>query len=216
MHSVDFPFLEQRLRLFAAAALYWVEARTLVVADVHLGKAATFRAHGIALPAGTTETNLSRLTALLTETGAERLLFLGDLLHARAGRTEVLIERVAAWRRQFATLTIDLVLGNHDRRAGEIPATWGMRCVDELVEPPFVWRHEPGACETGYLVAGHVHPAVRLRGPGEALTLPCFYFGSTHALLPAFGDFTGTAVIQPRAGDSVFALVEDELVGFRA
>ena len=44
------------------------------------------------------------------------------------------------------------------------------------------------------------------------MTLPCFYFGRDYALLPAFGEFTGTAVVRPRAGEGVFVLAGDEVV----
>ena len=210
----EFSYLNQSLQLFPERVLYWVESQTLVVADVHLGKAATFRAHGIPVPAGGTQDNLSRLTAVLTKTKAERLLILGDLLHAKAGRTEALFALVDSWRREFQTLAIDLVLGNHDQHAGLPPASWRMRSVAELVEPPFVWRHYPEPSDTGYVVAGHLHPAVHLRDAGEHLMLPCFYFGETNGALPAFGDFTGFSLIRPRAGEYIFVLAEDEIIPF--
>jgi hypothetical protein len=53
---------------------------------------------------------------------------------------------------------------------------------------------------------------VALSGNGRALTLPCFYFGRDYALLPAFGEFTGTAVVRPRTGERVFVLAEGEII----
>ena len=64
----------------------------------------------------------------------------------------------------------------------------------------------------GYALAGHVHPAVRLRGEGESLRLPCFWFGARYGVLPAFGAFTGTAEVRPREGDQVFVIAEDEVL----
>jgi DNA ligase-associated metallophosphoesterase len=209
---MQFSFLDQRLHLLAGRALYWEEKKTLVVADLHLGKAATFRAHGLALPSGTTHATLMRLSALLERTQAERLLILGDLLHARAGRTAALIDQVAAWRQEYGALRVDLVLGNHDRGAGVPPHTWAMDWGNELAEAPFVWRHEPGSSDRGYVVAGHVHPGVHLRGPGERLTLPCFYFGQKYGILPAFGEFTGWGIVRAKAGDAVFVIAEDEVI----
>lgn len=209
---IEFRFLDQTLHLYPQRAVYWVEGKTAVVADLHFGKAATFRAHGIAMPAGTTEANLARLTAVLTHTSAERLIMLGDLLHAKAGRDEVMVNQVTAWRQQFATLAIDLAIGNHDRQAGSPPDGWRMREVERLVERPFVWQHEPGESADGYVLAGHVHPAVQLRGPGERISLPCFYFGHHFGLLPAFGEFTGFGRVHPRPGDAVFVLADQEII----
>lgn len=212
MGKTAFTFLEQDLELYHEKALYWIEEKTLVVADVHFGKTDTFRAHGIPLPSGTTETDLTRLSRLIQETSAERLLILGDLLHARAGRSSTLIEQVTSWREEHHTLTIDLVLGNHDLHAGRPPDSWRMACHEDLHEAPFIWRHHPEPCSEGYVVAGHIHPGVSLRGPSEKMTLPCFYFGQSYGLLPAFGGFTGLGKIQPHRGDSVFVIVEDEVI----
>lgn len=211
-NPVKFSFLDQTLLLFAERTLLWVEEKTLVVADVHLGKTATFRAHGIALPAGTTEENLGRLSAVLDHTGAERLLILGDLLHAKAGISSGLRKQVQSWRQALNSLAVDLILGNHDRRSGTIPEEWEFRTAEQIVEPPFVWKHFPEASEAGYVMAGHIHPAVRLRGPGEQLTLPCFYFGQQYGLLPAFGEFTGYGVIRPLMSEPVFVVAGDELI----
>jgi len=221
----------ETLWLLPERAVYWPRAGTLIVADVHFGKAAAFRAGGIAVPGGTTAAMLRRLSAALDRTGAARLLILGDLLHARAGRAPHTLEQVAAWRAARPDLRITLIRGNHDSRAGDPPDNWGIECLDApVVEAPFVWLHQPPKCRAGwqpavqaeeagyqpalqgYPVAGHVHPAVALGGNGRALTLPCFYFGRDYALLPAFGEFTGTAVVRPRSGERVFVLAGDEII----
>src|SRR5258706_7700350 len=75
----------ERVELLAARALHWPRERTVFVADVHLGKAAAFRAGGVPLPRGSTAADLARLAAILSQTGARRLVVLGDFLHAAAG-----------------------------------------------------------------------------------------------------------------------------------
>ena len=204
----------ERLVLLPERALFWPRADALVIADPHFGKAAAFRAFGVPVPEQTTRDNLARLDAALERTGAERLVILGDFLHAKRGRSVDLSEMLAAWRSTHAGLPILLVRGNHDDRAGDPPDAWGIECRDEPVDcPPFIWRHEPAASETGYVLAGHVHPAVSLSGRGGlSATLPCFYFGRDYGLLPAFGDFTGTAVVRPRVGEQVYALADGAVV----
>ena len=44
--------------------LYWPDERTLFVADVHLGKAASFRAAGVPMPTGHSGRDLGRISAL--------------------------------------------------------------------------------------------------------------------------------------------------------
>ncbi len=207
-HDVTFEIAGEQLVLMPEAAVYWPRLSALIIADPHFGKAAAFRAHGVPVPEATTRDNLVRLDAALTRSAARRLVVLGDFLHARRGRSPDLLAAVSAWRASHADLPVLLVRGNHDDRAGDPPDDWGVECRDEPVAcPPFIWRHEPAASGEGYVLAGHVHPAVRLAGAGGlSAALPCFYFGKDYGLLPAFGDFTGTGIVRPRRGDAVFVL----------
>lgn len=84
--------------LLPERALYWPAARTLVIADPHFGKAAAFRARGVPVPEFTTLDNLARLDAVLSRTSAERLVVLGDFLHARQGRSKTLLAEDAVIR----------------------------------------------------------------------------------------------------------------------
>ncbi|HEX2225031.1 MAG TPA: DEAD/DEAH box helicase, partial [Thermoanaerobaculia bacterium] len=109
------------------------------------------------------------------------------------------------------------VRGNHDRGAGDPPCEWGFTCHDEpWIEPPFALRHHPvdGPGEDGaYALAGHLHPGVIVEGLGrQRERLPCFLFGPRSGLLPAFGDFTGSARVRPKRGDRLYALAGDEVV----
>ena len=204
----------ERLRLLAERAVWWERAGTLVVADLHWGKAAAFRASGIPIPAGTTEADLTRLSSAVARTAARRLVILGDLFHARAGKVPRTMGAIAAWRAAHPGLEVLLVRGNHDLHAGDPPAELAFEVVNGPHPlAPFVLRHEPGASPDGYVLAGHLHPGVRLHGPGrQSVRLPCFAFGRTVALLPAFSEFTGTAEREPRDGDRVYIIAGDEVV----
>ena len=187
----------------------WREAtRTLFVADVHIGKAAAFRAAGLPAPTGTTRENLARLDALIDAFAPRRLVVLGDLFHARAAYRDASLLEVRAWRRLRPGLAITLVMGNHDARAGAPPAALGLELVNDPSSLDGVeCRHHPldDAGDIGpSLLAGHWHPAARLSGPGhDRLRLPCFVMRGRQLVLPAFGEFTGGAVA---AADAVTAL----------
>ena len=199
--------------LLPERAIFWPRRNTLFVADAHFGKAAAFRAGGLPVPVGTTSDNLRRLSDALSRTGARRLVCLGDLLHARAGRADQLLQEVAAWRALQPTLQWLLVRGNHDRHAGDPPIEWNVDCVEEPFEdPPFVLRHLPQVDPAGHILAGHLHPAVRVGRGKLSETLPCFYLGKRMVILPAFGAFTGTATVRPAEGDRVVVIADGELV----
>lgn len=205
-------------RLLARRALWWPAESTLFVADVHLGKAETFRALGVPVPAGPTAATLRRLGELVDGCRARRLVVLGDLLHARPAQAPRTVDALRAWRREHAALHCVLVRGNHDARAGDPPSGLGIDVVD-APSPlgPFALCHEPaddtraggdaGAGAGGYRLAGHVHPAVRLRGrAGDSVRLPCFAVGASEAVLPAFGDFTGGWTLPRGAAARLYAI----------
>ncbi|MES2508820.1 MAG: ligase-associated DNA damage response endonuclease PdeM [Pseudomonadota bacterium] len=183
----------EKLHLLPERALWWSGGRTLFIADIHLGKAATYRALGQPVPSGTTRENLARLTALMMHYEPLQVVFLGDFMHAQQARTSSLFSALQAWRDRFAGTACVLVRGNHDSRAGDPPAPLGITVVDEpWLLGPFAARHHPQTHETHHVIAGHLHPAVHLHGRGrDHLRLPCFAFEDRQVILPAFGEFTG-------------------------
>ena len=207
----------ERLLLLPERAAYWERARTLLVADTHFGKAATFRAAGIPVPRGTTTASLARLDVAIARTGAARVVFLGDFLHAREGREAETTRVVGEWRSRNAAVEMLLVRGNHDARAGDPGPEIDIACVNgPVVEPPFVFTHKPAVSDAGYVLSGHIHPGARLTGPGrERAWLPCFWFRPQTAVLPAFGEFTGLGDIDVAAGDRIWLVADGAVVGVR-
>ena len=212
--AVEVTVAAERLTLLADRAAYWARLQTLLIADPHWGKAAAFRSGAIPVPRGTTSEGLARLDRLLDQTGAARLIVLGDFLHARKGRAPETLRALSGWRERHPRLELVLVRGNHDRGAGDPPKELGILAVSApLLEPPFIFVHHPVRSDGGYVVSGHLHPGVRLAGPGGLRErLPCFWFGEQCAVLPAFGDFTGLAPISPQREDRVFVVAEDEVM----
>lgn len=205
--------------LHPSGALFIPGQGTLLVADAHFGKAVSFRRLGVPVPQGTTTATLDRLTAVLAQTGAQRLVFLGDFLHSVRSHAAATLAALARWRAAHAKLSVTLVRGNHDDRAGDPPAHLGITVVDEpLALEPFALCHHPRPVAGAYVLAGHWHPCVSVRGRAfERLRLPCFWLGDDSGarphqavgVLPAFGSFTGMHRIAPREGDRVFAVAGD-------
>ena len=204
----------EEIVLLAERAALLVRERTLLVADAHFGKAAAFRAGGIPVPGGTTASALLRLDAALGRASPRRIVFLGDFLHAREGRAPATLGAIARWRARHAGVAMTLVRGNHDRGAGDPPAELGIDCVDApLAAAPFLLAHHPASSPDGYVLAGHLHPGALLSGPGrQRERLPCFWFGRGGAVLPAFGDFTGLAIVAPSPGDAVYVVAGDRVL----
>jgi uncharacterized protein len=192
--------------LHPSGAAYLSDKQTLLVADAHFGKAVSFRMLGVPVPAGTTAETLETLSTALSDTGAKRIVFLGDFLHSRRSHAKGTLATLAQWRQQNAALDITLVRGNHDDRAGDPPASLDIRVVDEpLPLGPFALCHHPKPVAGAYVMAGHWHPCISVSGRAfQRLRLPCFWFGEGVGVLPAFGSFTGMHRIEPREGDRIF------------
>lgn len=198
----------QRLALLAQRAACLLDEHCLLVADAHIGKAASFRRLGVPVPGGTTAQTLQRLNEAIAVSGARRVVFLGDLLHSAHAQAPPTLQALARWRRQHAALELLLVRGNHDDHAGDPPAALGIQALDEpLRMGALALCHHPRPRDGAYVLAGHLHPCVVLGGRAhERLRLPCFHFGEAVGVLPAFGAFTGMHTLRPQPGERIFVV----------
>ncbi|MBL8874967.1 MAG: ligase-associated DNA damage response endonuclease PdeM [Phycisphaerae bacterium] len=220
MKSIEIRVAGEDVELLPERAAYLPASGTLLVADLHLGRQHAWHAEGRpigdAAASASLDEPLDRLARIARATAAKRILVLGDLLHAPAGLTTQMIERVAAWRAEVQ-IPVELVPGNHDRRLHLVVKEWNLRVHETVVvEPPFAFTHEPasapGADGAIMVWCGHIHPLVNLRTRGDSLRLPCFCFGRTTALLPAFSGMSAGATIRPEPGDRVFAIADDAVI----
>lgn len=202
----------QTLWLSAERSLFWEEQKALVLSDLHLGKTGHFRKAGIAVPQAVLREDMQRLMALLQYFQPRQLIVVGDFFHSRANLELDLFKR---WRYDVADLPIRLVRGNHDI----LQAEWYQEAAIDVIEPdlllePFLFTHDRCVnSEAPYTFCGHIHPGIVIQGLGrQSLRFPCFYFTPQYCILPAFGKFTGLATVQPSAGDTMYAIVEQTLM----
>jgi len=205
------------LWLLPQRAAWLPEAGLLLVADVHFGKAASFRRLGVPVPQGTTEANLARLDGLLASLpDVRQIVFLGDFLHAASGRALATLQALQAWRERHMDLSLTLVRGNHDSHAGDPPVALGIKVVPEpWLHAGLALCHDPAVPRpAGHLaVAGHLHPVTRLGIGFDAVRLPCFHARADGVfVLPAFGEFTGGFSVTGQKGDSLYVIADDQVL----
>lgn len=209
---------DQTFWLSTERTMFWEQENTLIVADLHLGKTGHFRRSGIAIPSSIYKADLQRLISVIFLHKADRLIIVGDMTHSSENKE---LDMFLKWRKDFSSLNIDLVKGNHDI----LNISWYESASvnlheNELLVKGFRFRHgdkdEPEIQkEHLYTFSGHLHPGVILRGHGKQhLRLPCFYFGHEQGILPAFSHFTGTYTVNPEQGETVYAIAGRELVRF--
>ena len=201
--------LGQTLRLLPEKGIFWEEKNYLILADLHLGKAGHFRKSGIPISDLIHSKDILILDKLIAKFKPQQVIFLGDLFHSDHNQGWEVFKR---WIKSKAPLPFKLVLGNHDVLDESSYRISNLKVMEKLSLHPFDLTHIPEETEL-YNLAGHIHPAVRLTGKGrQSLRLPCFYFGKKNGLLPAFGNFTGTAKINIDKTDTVFAIADNKVV----
>jgi uncharacterized protein len=192
-------------------AVFFPVSKTLLVADVHIGKAATFRSLGVPVPSGTTNSNLARLSLLLAQTSASTLYILGDFFHGPVANQVGIVDELKRWRSLHKGVQIVLIGGNHDAKSGPIQNEIGVMfeaapftlALNQGVS--FRLLHEPETnLSADFSLAGHWHPVQRLKGRVDSARLPCFWQQSNQLILPAFGEFTGGHPVQWEPGQQVF------------
>lgn len=208
---ISLNILGQDFKLLPEKAIFWEQQKALLIADTHFGKVTHFRKSGIAIPEGAAFKNLSRLQELITKQSPEKVIFLGDLFHSEMNTEWLAFKEVI---RKFPEVHFQLITGNHDILHEQSYTNSRFTIFSEPVEVgPFLLSHEPMEHQELYNLCGHIHPGVRMVGGGrQSLRLPCFYFGEKGGILPAFGEFTGLYLLQPKKDDSIFIIVENQVI----
>jgi DNA ligase-associated metallophosphoesterase len=215
MHNfIPHTIFENTFLLSSQRCIFWQEKKILILSDLHLGKSGHFRKSGIAVPQAVFKEDMQRFISLLQFFKPEQVIIVGDLFHSTDNKEHELFLK---WRNDLKQYPILLVKGNHDI----LEENWYDKneivvVEDQLEIDQFIFTHDISkniVAHESYIFSGHIHPCIRLTGKGkQALRFPCFYFAQQYAVLPAFGKFTGTYAIEPRKNESIFAIVENNIL----
>lgn len=205
----------EQVLLLHQKAIWWPAQKTLIVADLHWGKTAHFRKHGIAVPLHTQNSDEEKLSLLIEAHGADKLIIAGDMFHSRANNE---VQNFAQWRAKHPGLDIDLVIGNHDILAKEQyllnSITLHPVCLDA---GPFMVSHDKMQDAQKFHIHGHIHPCVSIesRGRNKNPRLPCFCSNKECMVLPSFGRFTGTHKVSLSEYDNVYVIADEEVIQWK-
>jgi uncharacterized protein len=199
---------EPRLRIGAlegvphhTGALWLPDARALLVADLHLEKASAYAARGVFLPPYDTRATLVSLALAIATFNPARVIALGDSFHDAGGAARLADEDRAALAACQAGRDWLWLLGNHDPRP---PAGIGGDVAMEERTGGVVLRHAPLAAETAPEIAGHLHPAAKVRLRGKSVRRRCFAHDGRRLVMPAFGALTGGLSVRDAAFRPLF------------
>ncbi len=192
---IEKDFGGESILLRGDGSIHIPEHHALLVADLHLGKDASFRAAGVPVPVGVNQGILKSLGDTVNDTQAEKLFILGDMIHDRASLTESLTQEFQRWQCSFPNLEATLVLGNHDRRAHKFPRQWRLQVLPSEQIGDITLLHETEEANEGHQIGGHIHPATLAGKGADAMRLKCFVVDERTITLPAFGPFKGGMLV---------------------
>ena len=171
-----------------SGALWLPALRTAIVADAHFGYGWAQRRRGELGPLRD-DVAPKRILAVIDELRPERVVLLGDIVHAPKPAPEERELVIGILRGLAERAELVLVRGNHDRGFIEdfevsLVESWeagGMIAVHGDVLPVGGRDH---------VVAGHWHPAWKIRdASGVGHRFPVFACGDKLTVLPAFSPF---------------------------
>jgi metallophosphoesterase superfamily enzyme len=182
MTDVDVPFSVRD------RAVYLPAAEALVLADVHLGKAAD---SNVEAPIDDGGDARDRLEGLLVATEPATVVVAGDLLHSFSRLPRGVERDLNRLTEAVAAAGADLIVtpGNHDAMLdsafdGETAAEYALADGETVV----CHGHEPPETSARRYVVGHDHPALSIEGRKRPCVLygPGCYESADVLVLPAF------------------------------
>jgi len=210
LDSVIHSVLNQTFRLLPQKAIFWEEKQTLILGDLHFGKATHFRKNGIALSQSIATNDFDKFTALLAALNPKQVYFLGDLFHSEYNSEVFDLYEIIKFN---SSVKFVLIKGNHDIVKQIHFEKMGIQVVNEWIEDTFIFTHEPTPKVGYYNIYGHLHPGVRLKGKAKQnLSLPCFYFSKHFAILPAFSDFTGLKILENKHATAIYLVTDNKVI----
>lgn len=189
IHELNITFGAHQLTLTNQRALYWENEHAIILSDLHLGKAAHFRKHGIALPSSISEKDLNRLKQLIIHYQTEKVIIVGDLIHAGNNKEVIEFQQLTS---AFPNVSFILIKGNHDKQSDIFLHELGIKSIfQNMVLNELYFVHQPADLKQ-YTISGHIHPGIKIKlGNKQRLPLPCFVVNNQQLILPAFSEFSG-------------------------
>ncbi len=185
----------------ASGALYLPSERTLLMSDLHLEKASSYALRGVFLPPYDTRATLAAAALALAAFNPRRVISMGDSFHDRFGADRLGEIDAAALRGLQAGRDWLWLTGNHDPDAARgLDGDTGHECALSGI----TLRHEPSLACSEPEIAGHLHPAAKVKLRGKAVRRRCFISDGTRLIMPAMGAYAGGLNVRDAAIQSLF------------
>jgi hypothetical protein len=154
------------------------------------------------LPPYDTRETLRRLACEVAALAPAVVVLLGDSFHDRTSEQRLADADAEALRALAHGRTLVWVIGNHD---ADGPKALPGETAAELALCGLILRHEPQPGPQSGEIAGHLHPAARVRAASGSVRRRCFVTDGQRMVLPAFGAYAGGLNVRDKAFAGLFA-----------
>lgn len=198
----EIGFMDNTFVLDPTGCLYWKEKSLLVVSDLHLEKGSSFASRkGLFMPPYDTQATLEKLALRVLHWQPKTVLSLGDSFH-----DDNAADRLPNSYKQHLSQLMSgrewiWVSGNHDPSP---PRDLGGTFCEEIHIGNLNFCHEPKAEFKIGEIAGHLHPAAKIKQRGKSVRRRCFIGDDKRLIMPAFGAFTGGLNVLEEAYSDLF------------
>lgn len=200
--SMELTFQGERLLIDPRGCLFWPDQHLLVVSDLHLEKGSSFASRrGSFMPPYDTHATLEQLALCVTDWQPKTIISLGDSFHDDDASLRLPQSCRLALRQLMERRDWIWICGNHDPRP---PENLGGTFCTEIIIGPLNFLHEPKHAFRYGEIAGHLHPAAKIRQRGKSVRKRCFVGDGRRIIMPAFGAFTGGLNVRDTAFDGLF------------
>jgi len=189
-------------------SIYWQSQNALIFSDLHSGKSAHFRKHGMAIPSYLHYSDLERLQFLIQHYQPKQIIIVGDLIHSTINKEVIDLKLITS---TFSSIDFHLIKGNHDRISEKVIKDLGIASVTEnLVIDTIQFVHEPSSHNNLPTISGHIHPGIQIPLlKNSRKKLPCFVVQSSQIILPAFSKLTGLDTTKTIADATYYGFHEE-------
>lgn len=208
--EIEILFGEQKLVLNNQRTIFMASQKTLILSDLHLGKAAHFRKNGIAIPSQVGTDDLKRLGQLIDYYQVTKVVIVGDMIHAGTNREVIIFKQFTT---NHLNVNFHLIKGNHDRLSTLFLENLGVKNIGlDLILENLKFIHHPKIDPEFNTISGHLHPGISIDlTTKKRLKLPCFVVTKHQIILPAFSKFTGLDTMT-RYDQASFYAFTDEII----
>ncbi len=216
--DLNITICSQSIILSRHRAAFWVEEKTLLIADLHWLREEVAQASGCAWPQKSLETDLARLTNVLHQFQPRRIIVLGDLIHHFTALKTISsgVKLIEGFRRENPVEMI-LILGNHDRGIKSLlPSNWRINLENKLQEGPFEFVHEVIKQNSEkFCFSGHLHPTIRLKNNRLNIRTACFALTEKSLIMPAFSSLAGGADVCISDYTQIYAVTPERVLAVK-